>query len=53
MREGGGEGTDVSTQLALRGAEPFADAGATARFRRYAQCIFDALIHARTPEAST
>ncbi|MBB5015537.1 exodeoxyribonuclease V subunit gamma [Rehaibacterium terrae] len=45
-----GEGADPWTALALRGAEPFVDAAATARFGALARAIFAALREARVPE---
>ncbi|MGH8172537.1 MAG: exodeoxyribonuclease V subunit gamma, partial [Rhodanobacteraceae bacterium] len=50
-RGGSGEGADAWTALALRGAAPFTDAGATRRFRELATQIFDALCDARVPDA--
>lgn len=49
-QDGEGEGADPWTALALRGAEPFVDAAATARFGALARAIFTALREARVPE---
>jgi exodeoxyribonuclease V gamma subunit len=49
-RSGGGEGTDESTRLALRGAMPFENDSATVRFRALTRAVFDALRDARLPE---
>lgn len=51
-REGEGEGTDVWTALALRGAAPFEDAKATLRFGELSRAIVDALTEARVPQAA-
>ena len=48
-RGGGGEGTDASTRLALRGATPFENESATVRFRALTHAVFDALRDARLP----
>ena len=48
-REGEGEGTDVWTAVALRGAAPFDDDQATLRFGALSRAIFDALTEARVP----
>lgn len=49
-RHGEGEGSDPWTALALRGAEPFVDAAASARFAALARTIFGALRDATVPE---
>jgi len=51
-REGEGEGADVWTALALRGAAPFEDERATARFGEIARAVIDALTEARVSEPS-
>jgi exodeoxyribonuclease V gamma subunit len=48
-RNGGGEGTDACTVLALRGATPFDDETATRAFRSQTLDIFSALLDARVP----
>jgi len=48
-RNGGGEGTDACTVLALRGATPFDDETATLAFRAKTFEIFSALLDARAP----
>jgi exodeoxyribonuclease V gamma subunit len=48
-RNGGGEGTDACTLLALRGATPFDDETATRTFRSQTLGIFSALLDARVP----
>jgi exodeoxyribonuclease V gamma subunit len=52
-RSNGGEGTDDATTLALRGAMPFADETATARFRAWTRAVFGALREARVPGSAT
>lgn len=47
---GQGEGSDPWTTLALRAAEPFSDAAATARFTKLSCAIFAALRDANVPE---
>lgn len=48
-RDGNGEGSDAWTALALRGADPFADAAARARFGMLAQAVTGALRDAQVP----
>jgi len=50
-RHGEGDGSDPWTTLALRGAEPFVDAAASARFASLTRAIFGALRDATVPEA--
>lgn len=49
-RHGEGDGSDPWTALALRGAEPFIEPSASARFAALTRAIFGALCHAQVAE---